>query len=99
MSGFICVLGNGLQIPELYQDEKMLLVSSVVGDGYHIERRTIRKFAKDKVFVDGDKHVILLDGVVTNNHDLMKQYRSESWCDCVEGLYDRQCLLCCQLLS
>lgn len=84
MPGFIVTIGDGIIIPA--EKEIALSVTELVGDGYRISWRTSRKFLNDKMLVDDDQHILLLEGVVVNNHQLIERYQAENWQECVEKM-------------
>jgi asparagine synthase (glutamine-hydrolysing) len=40
--------------------------------------------------VETDKYLVVVEGVVLNNHDLMAQYHASSWFDCVIAMYEQE---------
>ena len=88
MPGFIVTVGNGLVIPA--GKEPALSVSELTGDGYQVSWRTCRKFQNDKMLLDNDRYVLLLEGVVVNNHLLVERYQAKDWQDCVEKMLSLQ---------
>lgn len=45
------------------------------------------KFENDKVNIFEDNFVVLLDGVILNNHELMKKYTMTSWSETIKKMY------------
>lgn len=89
MAGFIGQI-DGSNIPFAPETRKDLIQSSLQANGlYHFHQRTIDKFHNDKLFVDTDKYLIIIDGVVLNNRILMEQYHTTSWLSCVETMYEQ----------
>ena len=88
MPGFIVTVGNGLVIPA--GKEPALSISELTGDGYQVSWRTCRKFQNDKMLLDNDRYVLLLEGVVVNNHLLVERYQAKDWQDCVEKMLSLQ---------
>ena len=85
MPGFIVTIGDEIVIPA--EKETSLSITELVGDGYRVSWRTCRKFANDKMLVDDDQHVLLLEGVIVNNHSLIERYKSKDWRECVGKMY------------
>lgn len=86
MPGFIAHIGK--QPYNFGQEERAhLVVESTRGIGYQVERRVVNKFMNDRIFSDTADVLLVLDGVVLNNHELMAQYRASSWLDCVLTMY------------
>ena len=77
MPGFIVAVGNGIVIPT--KKESALSVTELIGDGYQVSWRTCRKFQNDKMLLDNDRYVLLLEGVIVNNHLLVERY--QCFCD------------------
>lgn len=59
-------------------------------DQHCFEYRYIRqdKFENDRVFIKNDNYLIILDGVIFNNHQLIKKYNASSWEDAVIKMYE-----------
>ena len=88
MPGFILHIGEDrLSFPE--ERRKKLAVSRIMGDHFVLERRVVNKFMDDRVFRDDSDVVILVEGVVLNNHQLMGKYSVDNWADCVKLMYLR----------
>lgn len=56
---------------------------------HNIECRNymIEKFAEDKLFVETEELIILLDGVITNKRDLLDGGNFDNWTDAIASLY------------
>ena len=50
----------------------------------------IDKFRDDKIFVENDKYIAILDGVVLNKKQLQEQYGSKLWADVIIEMYIRK---------
>lgn len=86
MPGFIGTIGN--KINKFNQEQRDKLIKEQLNaNQYMLERRTIPKFMNDKLFVDTGDLVLVLDGVILNNHDLIKKYKCESLQSCVVAMY------------
>ena len=87
MPGFIGQIGN-TNIRFAKEMRKELVQSWLTEDDvYQFYQRTIDKFLNDKLFVDTEHYLLIIDGVVLNNCALIKQYNSTSWQACVETMY------------
>lgn len=62
------------------------LTGKISGDNFSINRYTLNKFKNDKIFLDNELYIIVLEGVVLNNHQLMKH--GEKWEDTFVRLYE-----------
>lgn len=86
MPGFIAHIGNSdIKFPE--EKRQKLVVNSIKSENYQIERRVVNKFMNDRLFADLDDFLVVVEGVVLNNHELEKQYKTSSWIDCVVEMY------------
>ena len=86
MPGFIVSVGNGIIIPP--EKDSRLKVSVLSGDGYEISWRTCNKFSNDKFLIENEHCIILIEGVVVNNHLLMERYNASDWKSCVGTMLD-----------
>jgi asparagine synthase (glutamine-hydrolysing) len=89
MPGFIGQIGNSsLRFSE--EKRQLLLLNTLIEDSiYHFEQRTVNKFLNDKIFFANDKYLIITEGVILNNHQMMQQYNAASWQECVETMYEQ----------
>ncbi len=86
MPGFIAHIGkSSLRFAE--EKRKKLVVNNHTTKEFQIERRVINKFMNDRIFQDTDEYFVLVEGVVLNNHELIEQYQTASWVDCVIKMY------------
>ena len=86
MPGFIAHIGkSSLRFAE--EKRKKLVVNNHTTREFQIERRVINKFMNDRIFQDTDEYFVLVEGVVLNNHELIEQYQTASWVDCVIKMY------------
>ena len=86
MPGFIAYIGNSdIKFPE--EKRQKLVVNSIKYENYQIERRVVNKFMNDRLFADLEDYLVVVEGVVLNNHELEKQYKTSSWLECVVEMY------------
>lgn len=86
MPGFIAHIGNSdIKLPK--EKRHKLVVNSISSEKYQVERRVVNKFMNDRLFADLDDYLVVVEGVVLNNHELEKQYKTSSWLDCVIEMY------------
>lgn len=86
MPGFIAHIGqSSLRFAE--EKRKKLVVNNHTTENYMIERRVINKFMNDRLFEDLEDYIVLVEGVVLNNHELIQQYQTQTWLDCVIKMY------------
>lgn len=89
MPGFILNIGKEkLTFPE--EVRQKLVVNRLEGDTFQLERRVVNKFMKDRLFEESDNYVVVVEGIVLNNHELMAKYQSETWLDCVIKMYEQK---------
>lgn len=88
MPGFILHIGEE-HFPFPVENRKKLVVGRIEGANYSLERRVVNKFMDDRVFLDDQDAVILVEGVVLNNHQLMEKYSVDDWASCVKMMYLR----------
>lgn len=86
MPGFIAHIGKS-NIKFAEEKRQKLVVNSIQTENYQIERRVVNKFMNDRLFADLEDYLIVVEGVVLNNHELEKQYNTSSWLDCVVEMY------------
>lgn len=58
-------------------------------EGYVVQNYMNDKFVNDKLFVENDEYIIILDGVVTNTKSLKEKYHEPSWERVVKLMYAR----------
>lgn len=58
-------------------------------EGYVVQNYMNDKFINDKLFVENDEYIIILDGVVTNTKSLKEKYHEPSWERVVKLMYAR----------
>ena len=89
MPGYIAHIGKGHLsfAPEMRSKLVIERIDSPIG--YQIERRVVNKFMNDRLFIDTAKYTIVLEGVVLNNHQLIKQYRAVTWQNCLMKMYEQ----------
>ena len=88
MPGFIAHIGKE-KLSFAAETRKKLVINCIDGDGYQLERRVVDKFMNDRLFVDSENYLVVVEGVVVNNHELMKQYDTSNWLDCVITMYEQ----------
>lgn len=74
MPGFLGTIGTDLKKGFAPETRPKLLLENKSGENWHVERRTIRKFLDDKIFVDREDFLIVTEGVILNKKDLEIKY-------------------------
>ena len=88
MPGFIIHIGKD-HFPFAPETRQKLVVEKINGFGFSVERRVVNKFMNDRLFVEDDEFVIVVEGVVLNNNQLMERYAAKDWKHCVVEMYRR----------
>ena len=85
MPGFIIGIGIGIVLPQ--EKHPDLIVKTISEDGFCLSWRTCKKFLNDKFLLDDSQRIILLEGVIINNRQLISKYEASDWKDCVRKMY------------
>ena len=86
MPGFI--IHTGSSPFKLAPDtRKNLVVERMEGDFFFAERRVVNKFMNDRVFYDDIDYIVIVEGIILNNHELMLQYKEGFWPECIIKMY------------
>ncbi len=88
MPGFLIHIGKERLVFPVEKRTK-LIVNRIEGDGYTVERRVVNKFMDDRVFYEDENYLIVIEGVVLNNHTLISKYSAKDWTECVQIMYAR----------
>ena len=86
MPGFIVSVGKGIIVPT--EKDTQLKVTNLSGEGFEISWRTCDKFSNDKFLMENEHCIILIEGVIVNNHLLMDRYNASDWKSCVEKMLE-----------
>lgn len=89
MPGFILNIGKETLIFPKEVRQK-LVINRLEGIAYQIERHVVNKFMNDRLFEETDKYVVVVEGVILNNHELIAKYQSETWLGCVVKMYEQE---------
>ena len=74
MPGFILYIAKEIDALKVSDaSESNLLTGKIAGSNFKLLRKTIKKFENDKLFLESNDFVIILDGVILNKADLMKK--------------------------
>ncbi|ACB08668.1 MAG: Asparagine synthase [Thermotoga petrophila] len=66
-----------------------LMVESLEEKHYYIERRTIKKFERDKVFAEDENYIVLTEGVILNSLELMEKYKTSDLKNAIIKMYEQ----------
>lgn len=86
MPGFIIHIGED-DFHFAPETRRHLIVDRIDGRGLCVERRVVNKFMADRLFDEDDDYLIVVEGVVLNNHQLIEKYSSTNWKRCVIDMY------------
>lgn len=86
MPGFIAHIGqNKISFSE--EKRTKLVIDNFETSIYQVERRVINKFMNDRLFIDNDNYLIVLEGVVLNNNELIAKYNASTWYNAIISMY------------
>lgn len=86
MPGFIAHIGQDkISFPE--EKRYKLVIDKTESSTYQVERRVINKFMNDRLFVDNEDYLVVVEGVILNNHELIAKYNVSTWYDAVIIMY------------
>ena len=88
MPGFILHIGNE-KLKFAKETRQKLIVGSMEGSAFQLERRVVDKFMDDRLFAETSDYIVVVEGIFLNNHELMQQYQTETWLDCVVKMYEQ----------
>lgn len=86
MPGFLGTFLNPIAIG-VKPIDKEHLIETINSNVLIVQRRTVKKFLNDKIFIENDSIICVLDGVIFNNKFLYQQYSVDSMSDLVAQLY------------
>ena len=85
MPGFFVT--NTDKIPELVNySQNRCIQGKICYKQWTISWNVLNKYQDDKIFLETNSHIIVLDGVILNKTALMKRAESESWAQTVQKL-------------
>ena len=89
MPGFILNIGKK-RLSFSKEVRQKLVVNCMESEDFQMERRVVNKFMNDRLFEETDKYVVVVEGIVLNNHELMEKYQSKTWLDCVVKMFEQE---------
>ena len=84
MSGFNVSIGE-YKFPR-FESARNILTGNISGNNFSIDRYSLDKFQNDKLFFENDIYIVVLEGVVLNNHAFIKA--GETWQETVIRIYE-----------
>lgn len=89
MPGFILNIGKEkLSLPN--EVRHALVIDRMEGEDFQLERRVVNKFMNDRLFSETTGYLVVVEGIVLNNHELMAKYQTDTWLDCVVKMYEHE---------
>lgn len=89
MPGFILNIGKEkLRLPN--EVRHALVIDRMEGEDFQLERRVVNKFMNDRLFSETTSYLVVVEGIVLNNHELMAKYQTDTWLDCVVKMYAQE---------
>ncbi|MBP5798244.1 MAG: hypothetical protein J6W26_08270 [Bacteroidales bacterium] len=89
MPGFILNIGKEkLSLPN--EVRHALVIDRMEGEDFQLERRVVNKFMNDRLFSETTGYLVVVEGIVLNNHELMAKYQTDTWLDCVVKMYEQE---------
>jgi len=70
-------------------DRDDLINGIIEGKNFYLERRTIKKFEKDKVFTEDDKYIMITEGVILNSLKLIEKYKALNFKNAIINMYEK----------
>ncbi|MGB4435075.1 MAG: asparagine synthase, partial [Defluviitoga tunisiensis] len=68
MPGFLGEISENKAYKNFGISDRDDLINEVIeSNNFYLERRTIKKFKKDKVFTEDDEYIIITEGVILNS--------------------------------
>lgn len=89
MPGFLGRIGSLGQQECFNKNTNFKLINDLMQtNDLFIERRTVNKFIKDKVFQDNEDYFVLTEGIILNLSELKIKYRMENLFDIIIEMYN-----------
>lgn len=86
MPGFLIHIGQN-SFSFAPERRTKLVIDTLKGPGYSVEKRVVNKFMNDRLFFENESHVVILEGIVLNNNQLVQKYRATDWKNCILRMY------------
>lgn len=65
-----------------------LINQMIEAENYYLERRTIKKFEHDKVFIEDDEYITITEGVILNSLKLIEKYKTNTLRNTIVKMYE-----------
>ncbi len=90
MPGFLGEINKRGVIKNFGNEKRSNLINETIeGQNFYLERRTIRKFQKDKVFIEDDEYIVITEGVVLNSLKLLEKYKATNLKNTIVEMYEK----------
>ena len=88
MPGFLGEISKNKAYKNFGISDRSDLINGVIeSKNFYLERRTIKKFEKDKVFTEDDEYIIITEGVILNSLKLIEKYKASNFKNAIINMY------------
>ena len=88
MPGFLGEISKNKAYKNFGISDRDDLINEVIeSNNFYLERRTIKKFEKDKVFTEDDEYIIITEGVILNSLKLIEKYKASNFKNAIISMY------------
>ena len=88
MPGFLGEISENKTYKNFGISDRSDLINGVIeSKNFYLERRTIKKFEKDKVFTEDDEYIIITEGVILNSLKLIEKYKASNFKNAIINMY------------
>ncbi|MFY9357326.1 MAG: asparagine synthase [Defluviitoga tunisiensis] len=88
MPGFLGEISENKAYKNFGISDRDDLINEVIeSNNFYLERRTIKKFKKDKVFTEDDEYIIITEGVILNSLKLIEKYKTSNFKNAIISMY------------
>jgi len=89
MPGFLYYKLDENEKKYIFSNKKNNLSREMTYKNINICQETINKFLEDKVFLEDDKYIVVIEGVIVNSKELINNYSCENWLDTIIYMYNK----------
>lgn len=89
MPGFLGLINK--KYNDIFNDcnNQDLIIDNINENEYYLERRTIKKFMNDKLFLDTERYIIITEGIILNKKVLIRRYQADIFQDLIIKMYKK----------
>ena len=90
MPGFLGEISENKAYKNFGISDRDDLINEVIeSNNFYLERRTIKKFKKDKVFTEDDEYIMITEGVILNSLKLIEKYKALNFKNAIINMYEK----------